>query len=94
MIQPSSIAAGVGATGVIFFIILLCRQGFSTQTRIPTLHNLPFLNAWQFFTKRHDFVIAGFAKVKQNLFKFYVNGVRWILYDLRQTFSLPATNRT
>lgn len=57
------------------FVYLFNTRPYSEQD-IPSLPSiLPFANAWQFFTKRHDFIRSGFAKVKQNMFRFNVNQV-------------------
>jgi hypothetical protein len=74
---PASTITAV-VVGAIFVSHFLWSQGygFFVNTRIPTfLGYIPFWPAWTFFTRRHDFLQEGFAKVKQDLFQFNVRQV-------------------
>lgn len=75
IIMNASLLLPGALASLVFFVVYMWKHS-SSDTKVSALPaSLPFIDAWQFFTKRHDFIHSGFPKVKQNLFQFYVRQV-------------------
>lgn len=76
----STLAVPLSLAAATLFLFLVYGRG-SQADNIPSLGGFPLLTAWRFFSKRHDFMLEGFARTGQRLFQFYILQVRVLVLD-------------
>ncbi|KAG9081346.1 hypothetical protein FRC06_005626, partial [Ceratobasidium sp. 370] len=81
--------AVVGAAAVLG-TVLLCYSILTRDGDIKKIRGWPLLGHWAFFTKRHDFILGGFQKLRnQSMFGFTIRGNNVIALrgeEARRTF--------